>query len=504
MELPKTELPKGEPAKEEPKTPATEKPADTKPAEKPAEAKPAETPAKEAPKATEKPADTKPAEPVKTEKPAETEKPKTPAESKPATPPEKKPEEKKPADAKPDDAKPAETPKPDEKSSATGQSVFRLVSETSAAETPAAEDAVAKPDDNAKPDTATSDVAKPADAKAEPAPAAGSGEKIEYIPLEEVKEDIRQTLAREQAATRMDKAFAPIRDKMSQYRDKWVVAVADEEGEEGEGEETVEVKNLPPLDVAAMAKEANLEYEKTSWIDRIAAEKLPIAASTLGGTSYFIPVVFDDRYPEFRPGISEDMEGNQYLFWVVAEKPERVPKFDDKGVREEVLQAWKMIEARKLAKKEAESLIEKAKKADKSLKGEFGGKPGFEVLQPKEFSWLTRGLLPSVTSQPARISSVEGVLLPGHDFMKAVFALSKGEFGVAMNNPQTIAYAVEMIDLKPSQKVLWELFRVDDFGRYADAGYNDQFERITTWRKGLEEEAGLKWERKPAPHESGR
>ena len=414
------EPPKTEPVKEEPKkaeTPAEVKPAETKPAE--AEKK-AASPEKPAEKPADKPAEKKPAA-EKPEKKPEAKPAEKPAETKPA---ETKPAETRPAETKPAETKPAEAPKTDDKKTSTKRrSPFQLVSDTKTTEVKATE----------------SDAPK-----AENADAEKKDDSVEYIPLDEVKDEIREILAREQATTRMQNAFGPIREAMSEFRDKWVVADAmKEEGEEAKAEE------VPQPDLAAMAKKANLEFEETPLVDFNAAAKLPIAMSAVDGAQAFLRVVFNERYPQFRPGLSEDLEGSQYLFWIVAEEAERVPEFDEEGVRDEVAKAWKMIEARKLAKKEAESLIEKAKKANKSLKDEFGGTPDVEVIEPQPFSWLTRGPVPSMASrQPPRISRVEGVEIPGRDFMKSIFALAPSDYGVAMNNPETIAYAVEMISLQ--------------------------------------------------------
>ena len=283
---------------------------------------------------------------------------------------------------------------------------------------------------------------------------------------------------------------------MSNFREKWVLAEAMRE-EDDKG------SDAPPRPkLAEMAGKANLEFVETPFVDMSQVVQLPIGSSTIDGSTYFVRAVFQDNgYPEFRPGVSEDVQGNQYLFWIVGEKPERVPEFDDEGIREEVLKAWKMIEARKLAEKEAESLIEKAKKAGKSLKDEFGGKPGIDVLEPPAFTWLTLGMAPSMSMRP-RFDDVKGVEMPGRDFMKAVFSLAPGQFGVAMNNPETVAYAVEMIKTEPPSRNLWEDFRDDDFSKYVSVAYQDQFERISTWRKDLEEEAGLKWERKAEEYRS--
>ncbi len=53
----------------------------------------------------------------------------------------------------------------------------------------------------------------------------------------------------------------------------------------------------------------------------------------------------------------------RYLFWIIDQTPDRIPKFDDKGVREEVTEAWKMVQARKDALAAAKKLAAEARKA---------------------------------------------------------------------------------------------------------------------------------------------
>ena len=396
--------------------------------------------------------------------------------------PTETPSEVAPREGESPEAKPEEATEPEEEATVR-RGVFQLVSETKAEELPAEDVAGAEGNAPTAEDSAEED----------------SGDADEYIPLAEVKEEIREILARERAGERMQAALAPISEKMAEFRDKWVVADA----MRAEGDEKVE--EVPRPDVAAMAKEAGLEFEETPMVDFNAAAKLPIGLATVNAMQPLLRLIFGENYPRFRHGIAEDLEGNQYLFWIVGEEEERIPEFTDEGVRERVLDTWRMIQARKPAREEAARLTEQAEKAGKSLKDEFGGKPGYEVLEPQPFSWLTRGPIPSMTSQqPPRISRVEGVEIPGRDFMKAVFALNPGEFGVAMNNPETVVYAVEMVELQPSARALWELFRLDDFGKYADAALGDQRERISAWRTSLEQEAGLKWERKPHPYRPSR
>ena len=165
-----------------------------------------------------------------------------------------------------------------------------------------------------------------------------------------------------------------------------------------------------------------------------------------------------------------NLTGNLYLFWKTEETKDRVPKFDDPGVREQVLQAWKLIRARPLGLKAAESLAAEARKAKKSLKQAFAGRPDLQVVMPPPFSWITFGNVP-LGSAPnaARISEVSGVDYAGEEFMQTVFHLEPGQIGVALNAPQNVAYVIQLTDLSPSHDVLWKQFEVDDFSKYAPA-----------------------------------
>ena len=144
-----------------------------------------------------------------------------------------------------------------------------------------------------------------------------------------------------------------------------------------------------------------------------------------------------------------------YLFWKTEDVKEYVPKFDEPGVREEVLTEWKMIQARKLAMAQAESLAKEAEKAaGKSLKQTFAAQPELHVISPPPFSWMTFGNVALTGPQEPRRSSIEGIEMPGQDFMRTVFHLQPEQVAAAFNEPQTIAYVVRLAEFTPSYKVL--------------------------------------------------
>jgi hypothetical protein len=98
-----------------------------------------------------------------------------------------------------------------------------------------------------------------------------------------------------------------------------------------------------------------------------------------------------------------------------------------------------------------------------------------------------------------RISDVEGVDYPGSEFMRAVFTLDEGETGVAMNRPETNVYVVQVQKLDPPPKVLWEVFKAEDFKQYAYAAAEDVIKARDAWWETLQKDAGLEWKQQTQP-----
>ena len=144
------------------------------------------------------------------------------------------------------------------------------------------------------------------------------------------------------------------------------------------------------------------------------------------------------------------------------------------GIRAEVLRAWKLIQARDIALKAAEKLAAEARKADKPLKQVFADRPERHVILPSKFTWLNFPNVANGWQQPARLSAVDGVDMPGWDFMREVFGLEPGQVGVAFNAPKTFVYVVRPTEFTPSYEVLRAQFETEPFGKYAAAGQEDR------------------------------
>jgi hypothetical protein len=520
--------------------------ADTKPESKPEqkpESKPEQKPEskpsaeKPAPEAKDRPKDSKvpPAEPKNT----------TAAPSAP-TP------------AKKDDGvgKPAENPVPKKTSSARPASPFRLTAflEGGTPEKPAAKpvEPPAKPAEKpaepaAKPaekpaEPAAKPPAKPAEKPAEPAAKPGakpaepsakpkpgepaakpteSGPLSKYVPLDDVKDQIRDDLARARAELKVEEILGRLRDRMEQYNRQWIRASVDP---------TKQPEKLP---MAELAQQNGLTLRETGLISDLEAVQLDIGRSRVVERESFLRYAFQPR-PEYSPAISKDAAGNSYLFWKTEDSKEGVPSWDfseaeeaereaeklegqgkveaareaaEKAVKSRretteihrrVLHEWKMTQARSLARDAAAILATKSAKSGKPLKEALASETGVSVIEAGPFSWLTHGSVSPrmFNAPPPRLSQVPGVNMAGEDFMETVFSMEPGEVKVAMNQPKTAAYVIQVTAFEPPPAVLWQLFLVDDYEKYASVAVRDQQRLVGAWMDEIKTSIGLKWERK--------
>ena len=449
-----------------------------KPAEQPQSTQP---PASETPKAAETPAATE--QPKATEEKKDESKKEENKEEKPAgtsATQRRSPfmltayVDEKPAEAAP--AAGATADKPAEAAPAAAAPANPPATETKpAAETPAATPSTT-PAPAAQAPAAQAPAATESAPKAEEAPAQPAG------PSPLIKAIIRRRIVDEKA----HKAFQGIRDRVEQYR----VACGKYEAAKNKGTKAVEPEKI---DLEAMANSAGLTPGATGLISAFDAQRTELGTSLVDRKQPVWMFAFQSL-SVYRAEISQDRANNYYLFWKTEETKERVPSFDDPGVREQVLAVWKMVKARDLATEEAKKLAEEARKAGKSLKEVFGDRPDLPVTTPEPFSWLTFGQVPLGSAPEAvRLSEVAGIDMPGREFMQTVFGLKASEIGVAKNAPETVAYVVQLSALTPSDDVLWMTFETDDFSKYQPAAQEDQQEMFTAWLNSIKKSANLKW-----------
>lgn len=318
------------------------------------------------------------------------------------------------------------------------------------------------------------------------------GPRPEFEPLWKVEKRIRQQLAFERIYKDVEADFAKLREKMTAFYDehyeefqKFNVALRDNK----------DPGTPPKFDLTEAVKEfAGLSAHESPLLSAVEMQvETDIGKSVIDRQPFGI-VAFQGLRPFFIRE-SQDFLGNRYLFWKTNEVNEFVPTFEQ--VKDQVVREWKLREARKLARTHAEELASRAREAKKPLKEVFAGDAGLEVTNTGPFSWLTHGSVPAgmTPNQPPRLSSVNGVTDPGQQFMRTVFHLQPGEIGVALNQPESMVYVVQLESTTPSETVLRETFMVENFARYIPSTQIDRQELSAAWSKQITDEAGLDWER---------
>jgi len=287
-----------------------------------------------------------------------------------------------------------------------------------------------------------------------------------------------------------------------------------------------------PPELAALTAQEGMSVDQTPLMSQFDADDEEVGKSYVGGSggrqSSFVQLVFGNKLGPFQTQVTEDAEGNRYLLWVVQatvarpEKPtgnedqslwEGVMAYEDEGVEDEVRRVWKQVQARELARAEAQRLGDEAREAGKSLIATFSDRPDIKVETPTRFSWLTS----SGQGQAARVtySEVPGVEWAGGEFMRTVFGLDASGIGVAMNQPQTFAYAIQVESFQwlgtqtdadgnrmaVTPQVAWTQFvalpMAERNRKVAQAASSDLQGVATAWLEGIKTDAGLKWLTQP-------
>ena len=151
------------------------------------------------------------------------------------------------------------------------------------------------------------------------------------------------------------------------------------------------------------------------------------------------------------------LRNKSYAYWKTVDADPKVPELDE--VRDEVVKAWKLDQARPLARKRAEELAKQARTNPKDLSAALSGqtvtgKPdgtAVAVRQSGKFSWLTTPRnVPQFDFNSAgrvQLSTIDAVPGANYEFMETVFEkLQPEEIGVAANQDRTAFYVVQPID----------------------------------------------------------
>lgn len=364
-------------------------------------------------------------------------------------------------------------------------------SSTAETTTPAATDAAAPP--------AAADTAPPADeeplANEEwlPPGELQDGPEPEIQPLWQVREQVRQSVAREKALPMMEKVMDQLMREMRRYEAQW-------RGWEAQKATNPDAPAPTPPDFGDLARKNGVESKQTSLLARDAllfSEEHTLGNSFIGQTpteSQAVVNIAYGRMPLFQPQHSQDVQGNHYLFWKTEEKDATIPTFEE--VRADVEDAWVREEARKLALEEANKLADEARKSNKSLTEVFANRADLPVTTTRPFTWKYRGFMFD-QNMPITTSQVEGIDDAGDVFMRTVYGLDIGEIGVTLDERKQAAYVVRLVNTTPDLNVLHTMFMSTPYNAYGRAGENDARLRQANWLQELNAQAKVQWLRAP-------
>lgn len=444
----------------------------------------------EEPKTEEQPADEKKDDEKPTDEPAADEKKDDSKKEEPADAAagEEKKDEPAADAAKADDAKSEGTCQEAEPPAGEKPAEEKKSDEPAADEKPATDN---KPAEEKKDDT-SADSAKP---DADQAPPAEEG-KPKVQPLEKVREQILRTLASQPAQERLTKAFNEIEKEVLAYRNKTQPDRSKARDEQDPQKKKELEEAIKPFDIAAAAKAQGLEYRVIALSTPVEVDEDEIGRAFSRAPTGLAPFVDSAFQPNKQPYVPEAVRafltGTEYLYWITQRQEGYTPEFAD--ARKDVEQAWRTLEARKIAKEAAEKMAAEAKK-DQSLKDIYGDK----VIETGKFTWMRGPNTPSGAGGRPTLSEVTGIDQAGEQFMRVVFNLQVGEVGVAPNQSQNIFYVVRVVGRTPGDDLLREQFIGSRFG-YQSVMPIASFERQQLerqWFQDLAKEFNVEWKREP-------
>jgi len=387
------------------------------------------------------------------------------------------------SDAAPiDDANAA--PAPNDGSRRASESPFRL---TAFQEEGSADPATTETEPAGAPEAADKPAAAPASAAADQ----------KYQPLEEVRDEIRRTIAELKVAEQLSALVNSLESKLNESYMNYLGATLD-------AEDAGKKAPAPPealADLTPLAKEHGLTYEKTelaTWQQLRDTEIGNSKRPEWGNTPFYAAILSPD-YEPYEPVATQDLDANRYIAMKTADVPGKVPTL--KEVRDDVVKAWKLREAGKLALKKAEDLAKAANDKGGSLADAIAGDSALSVIKTNPFAFFTVGSIIPETQQVRsfRLSEPDGIVAGGPEFMEVVFNLKDGAVGAAPNHNKSVAYVVKIADHQNTPAELQQAFLGEDFAWYGvpamSRGHYETALRVLV--SDMMKSAHVEWERDP-------
>jgi hypothetical protein len=349
-------------------------------------------------------------------------------------------------------------PADDESGSATRSNKFQLTALQVDAVEADSEEAVKEATEEAvvegQPEATDTETAEtPAEDDADSAAESDEDEaKIEYVPLEEVKDTIRNKLARDKAVVEVRKAMDRVYAELDTEYKPYSFAVVSAKSDKKElPKPPAALTNLKERAAATgLASEETVLLTQREMADTFVGKARDVQTDTqpVGLLAYA-------DLNLYQPLLAKDLDGNFYLVTKVEDIAESIPTFDE--AKEQVEKQYKEREAAKLALKKAVELATESQKSGDSLKVALAGKP-YEIINTDFFSFLTFGTTAADMQQGPKLGDAPPLEAVGPDFMRKAFELKDKEVAALLNYDQSNAYVFRLDRRESTPEELRNLF----------------------------------------------
>jgi hypothetical protein len=344
--------------------------------------------------------------------------------------------------------------------------------------------------------------------------------KIKYKPLDDnLREQIRDSVLNDrrqkllQAET--NKAVEAVRDlglKLSTSPD---VKLSDPNPEEVK---TIERRSEEGL--RKIAADLGMKFSKTDLVSQVELSEIP----GLGKAFEFgaadtprseITTIVEQAFGTealCRHFVSEAPNGTIYVGWKVNDSAEHIPTLGEPGIREEVVKAWKRIEALPVAKKRAAELAERVRQKHNDLGAALGKETvtgdskglAVTISESPEFSFYSESSAPDPMRQRAVVQLGNPIVVsrPGPKFMRVAFdEIDEGQVGIALNDDASVYYVVKVLSRRPADRADFEKANDKLFGQaspYMEVAYLEVREAVAEYTRRMDEKYAVKWNASPA------
>ena len=298
-----------------------------------------------------------------------------------------------------------------------------------------------------------------------------------YLPFAEQKDVMTAALAREKADEQVIDTLGNVRDEVvDPYTDAYLDAEAEVAEAKKEGRSTDGIQYPKFQDMTAVAAKYHLKHETSPLLDQEEAENYErISRATTGSSQSGTGTDFDHTLFDSTTSLYEGLEltdpiGDHFLVRKLKDEPAHIAPLAE--VREQVVRAWKVAQARPLARKAAEDYAKQLRTEGGTIKNlTVDNRP---VIAINDVTKLKPGIpIPSQFAGQFRMergpaTPADFIQIPqaGEPLIDAMFGLKPGDVAVEPDEPETTYYVLTLDRRSPVsyQSLMGPMGAFTDYG----------------------------------------